>query len=185
MKLRLRAKTCKGCGERFSTTLRTQVVCSVECAQVFARQVNARKEERARRAALDALKSVKTVKGDVQRVFNAFILERDRDQPCISCGKFHEGAYDAGHFLNTIARPGLRFDEANVHKQCVPCNKHLSGNASAYRQGLIRRIGLPELKRLERDTAPHVYTRDDLLALKAHYAAKRIELKKARSQKND
>ncbi|MBW5405927.1 recombination protein NinG, partial [Morganella morganii] len=57
-----------------------------------------------------------------QTAFNAYIRERDKDLPCISCGRHHTGQYHAGHYRTTKAMPELRFDEDNVHKQCSACN---------------------------------------------------------------
>ena len=35
---------------------------------------------------------------EAQAVFNKFIRLRDKDQPCISCGRYHQGQYHAGHY---------------------------------------------------------------------------------------
>ncbi|HHR5857155.1 TPA: recombination protein NinG, partial [Providencia alcalifaciens] len=76
-----------------------------------------------------------------QQAVNAYIRERDRDLPCISCGTYQSAQWDAGHYRTTAAAPQLRFDERNIHRQCVVCNQHKSGNLVPYRVELINRIG--------------------------------------------
>jgi hypothetical protein len=74
--------------------------------------------------------------------------------------------------LSTGARPELRFDENNVHRQCEPCNTSLGGNLILYRLELIRRIGQTEVDRLEGPHEPKRYRADDLKAITATYRAK-------------
>lgn len=78
---------------------------------------------------------------EAQKAFNSYIRKRDEKEPCISCQRHHTGQYHAGHFKTTAARPDLRFNEDNCHKQCAPCNNHLSGNVGEYIVHLINKIG--------------------------------------------
>lgn len=71
--------------------------------------------------------------------FHAYIRKRDQDQPCISCGKYT--TLQAGHFFSAGKYPGLRFDEDNVHGQCLRCNYFLSGNLINYETNLRNKIG--------------------------------------------
>jgi hypothetical protein len=64
-----------------------------------------------------------------------------------------------------------------VHKQCEPCNTHLSGNLIPYRDELIRRIGRQALERLEGPHPPKHYSADDLKAITADYRARLKALK--------
>jgi len=68
---------------------------------------------------------------------------RDKDNQCISCGKvFSLGEKsDAGHFHSDGGHAALRYDERNIHRQCVRCNQHLSGNIKEYVKHLPERIG--------------------------------------------
>ena len=109
---------------------------------------------------------------EAQTEFNRFIRLRDAALPCISCGRHHQGQWHAGHFLSVGARPELRFEEWNVHKQCAPCNTHLSGNAVLFRKGLIAIAGAEIVDWLEGPHDPRRDTVDDLKAIKAKYAAK-------------
>jgi hypothetical protein len=112
-----------------------------------------------------------------QQSFNFFIRKRDKDLPCISCGRYHQGQWHAGHYLTTGARPELRFEPLNCHKQCAPCNNHLSGNIALYRQGLILRIGKSELEWLEGPHPSRKYSIEDLKEIIRIYklAAKDLE----------
>ncbi len=118
---------------------------------------------------------------DLQRVFNEFIRLRDVDLPCISCGRYHEGQYHAGHYRSVGACPELRFNEDNVHKQCSACNSHLSGNILEYRLGLIEKIGLERVEFLERkDHPPLKLSVEEIKDLIKAYKAKVKELKRGR-----
>ena len=116
---------------------------------------------------------------DLQRVFNEFIRLRDADLPCISCGRYHNGQYHAGHYRSVGACPELRFNEDNVHKQCSACNSYLSGNILEYRLGLIEKIGLERVEFLERqDHPPLKLSVEEIKELIKVYRAKVRELKK-------
>jgi len=75
------------------------------------------------------------------------------------------------------AAPQLRFDERNVHKQCVPCNQHKSGNAIEYRIGLCRRIGQTVVELLETSNEIKRWTIEEAKEIKATYKAKLKELR--------
>lgn len=117
----------------------------------------------------EKLKSKAQWAKEAQTEFNRFIRLRDADQPCISCGRHHTGQNHAGHYLSVGARPELRFTESNVHKQCAPCNTHLSGNAVLFRRGLLAKLGIELVEWLEGPHEPRRDTIDSLKAIKAHY----------------
>lgn len=149
-----------------------QVVCSPKCAAEYAakaRTAAADKEHKARKV---AAKTRAEWMREAQSVFNAYIRKRDEALPCISCGRHHTGQYHAGHYLSVGARPELRFEEDNVHKQCQPCNTHLSGNLVLYRAALIRKVGQDRVEWLEGPHEAKHYTVDDLKAIIAEYKAK-------------
>lgn len=124
-----------------------------------------------------AVKPLSYFTKQAQTAFNAFIRERDKDEPCISCGRFHEGQYHAGHYRTTKAMPELRFDEDNVHKQCAPCNNHLSGNIENYTPRLIEKIGQERFDRLMGSHELPKWKREDYERIRDHYRAKLKELK--------
>ena len=170
---------CPHCKKKMDAGLRIHPACIDEYAQAQAaksaraqakRALMAAKVDKAlTRAKRESLKSKAQHAKEAQSAFNAFIRERDADQPCISCGRWHNGQYHAGHYLSVGARPELRFTETNVHKQCAPCNTHLSGNAVLFRRGLVAKLGLELVEWLEGPHEPRRDTVDSLKAIKAHY----------------
>lgn len=182
MQTAVRAKSCSVCQNDFVPFRSMQQVCGPKCA----RQVSilAREREKAQkrldRARLDAMRPLSHWMRRAQSSFNAWVRLRDSALSCISCndaliakGKaFRADLYHAGHYLTTGARPGLRFDERNVHKQCAQCNLHLHGNASAFRIGLVARIGVAAVEILEADQSVKQYRADDLKAIRDEYRAR-------------
>ena len=178
-------KTCKVCRCKFKPRMSLAIVCSNRCAQTLAvsirgkaAKVAAVKERKDTKDKLNKLKSRSAWAKEAQSAFNLFIRLRDVEQPCISCGRHHQGQYHAGHFLSVGAHPELRFSELNVHKQCAPCNTHLSGNAVLYRKALVLKIGAHKLDWLEGHHPMWHYTTYELKAIKADYTARVRELQK-------
>jgi hypothetical protein len=181
-------KTCAVCKTSFTPARMGAKVCSPFCAMTFAKSVTGKaakvaavKDRRETKAKLDKLKSRATWAKEAQTAFNLFVRLRDADQPCISCGRHHQGQYHAGHYLSVGARPELRFEELNVHKQCAPCNTHLSGNAVLFRKALLEKHGIEVVDWLEGPHATKHYSVDDLKQIKATYTAKANALKKAQA----
>ena len=81
------------------------------------------------------------------RHFNLYIRNRDNGLPCISCGK--KTNLQAGHFYSAGKHPSLRFNEDNVHGQCLHCNYYMSANLLNYRINLIDKIGINRVNNLE------------------------------------
>lgn len=183
---RPKAKPCEVCTEKFVPTQLGQKTCSIPCAIKYAldhpvhtEKANARIERVAKRARLrqkredrEKLESKADWMKKAQKSFNAFIRERDKGNLCISCDRLHLGQWHAGHYRTVKAAPELRFDERNCHKQCAPCNDHLSGNILNYRVNLIRFHGLAFVEELEGPHPPKKYTIEDLKEITATYKAK-------------
>lgn len=156
-----------------------QKVCSWVCAKEIAK-VAVQKIEKANIKVLkEKLKTRQEWLKEAQAAFNAFIRMRDIELPCISCGRHHTGQYHAGHYLSVGARPNLRFDEQNCHKQCQPCNTHLSGNIVLYRKALLVKVGDKEVERLESDNTTAKWTIEEIKEIRKTYLAKTKALKKA------
>ena len=100
-------------------------------------------------------KTIRQLRAIAVRHFHQFIRNRDKDQPCISCGSY--STLQAGHFYSGGNYPPLRFKEDNVHGQCKKCNYFLSGNLTEYEKNLRYKIG------------------DDCLA-KLHFTAERYKV---------
>lgn len=106
------------------------------------RRKEAKKEWSKEKADIKAkLKTHSEWLNDLQKVFNTYIRTRDLNKPCISCDRPLSSKFDAGHFFSVGAYPNIRFNEDNVHGQCVYCNQHLHGNVSEYAIRLPYRIG--------------------------------------------
>jgi hypothetical protein len=175
----------------FTPTRSFQKWCSPDCAVVLARQAQekqrksiAQRNRREIKVRKEKLKSRAEHMREAQTEFNAFIRLRDAHLPCISCdsiatdeGLITGSRWDAGHYRSVGACPELRFEPFNVHRQCVRCNRNLSGNAVEYRIRLMTRIGAEKLAWLEGPHEARKYTIEDLKAIKAEYRAKTRELK--------
>lgn len=176
-KRRVRKCAVKTCRTPFEPRSMAHKVCGPACAAQLIEQEKAATLHRERQAGLAAIKTRAAWLKEAQAAFNAFIRARDHDQPCISCGRFHEGSYDAGHYRSVGAQPALRFNESNVHKQCVPCNQHKGGNIVEYRLRLIDKIGAIAVELLEVEHEPAKYTIEDAKRIKEMYKAKLKALK--------
>ncbi|WP_119735615.1 recombination protein NinG [Pseudomonas sp. Larv2_ips] len=170
-----------------------QAVCSPACAmidaprhapkalkalaQVGRREIKARKEKLKSRA--DHLR-------EAQAAVNEYVRLRDAHLPCISCDSTPNdndlmtgSRWDAGHYRSVGACPELRFEPSNIHRQCVKCNRNLSGNAVEYRIRLVQRIGAEKVAWLEGLHPPCKYTVEEIKAIKAKYREMTRELKRA------
>jgi hypothetical protein len=170
------------CPREFLPRSSFHACCSQRCAmrKVKESKANELAETKARRRALETIPEL--IKA-AQREFNAFIRERDKDKPCICCGRplgvgDVGGAFDCGHYRSTGSASHLRFDERNAHAQNKVCNRYGAGRAVDYRIGLIARIGREAVEALEADNAVHKWTADELRAIRDKYRAKARELKK-------
>ena len=157
-------KKCR-CGTEYIQYTSLQTRCP-RCLAKRAQEVREKKERKAHREAKDRIKSRSDWLREAQAAFNKYIRLRDKDEPCISCGRHHQGQYHAGHYRSVGAAPELRFNLFNVHKQCAPCNNHKSGNAIEYRINLVNKIGLDEVSRLEGPHQAKKYTLDEIKEIK-------------------
>lgn len=171
-------RLCKVCKSEYIPSMTTQKVCGLACAIKIAQDKEAKK---ARKQHIKAKKELKDNDRSfqlkkTQQIFNKYIRLRDDALPCISCGRFHEGQYHAGHYRTVGANPELRFDDGNCFKQCSPCNNHLSGNLVNYRINIIARHGLELVERLEGSHEPKRYTIKELKEIQVLYKQKIKEL---------
>jgi hypothetical protein len=186
----LKPNRCKHCKVRMPED-KARHVLHEECIAPFLNKLADKKEaarkkkelaeRRVDKARREKLLRIPDLVKLAQRAFNAFIRERDRlaGHPCISSGRpldWTGNAVDAGHYRSTGAASRLRFNEDNCHAQSKHDNQWLAGNAVDYRINLIRRIGLERVEALEADNEPHKWTREELIAIRATYTAKRKAL---------
>lgn len=167
---------CKSCKADYTRLRPLQRACSPACAMTLVSAAKAKKAAAEHRQAKAKAKTRSQWIKEAQAAFNAWVRARDLHQPCISCQRpaSDNCQWHAGHYLSIGARPNLRFEADNVHKQCAQCNTHLSGNLINYRLGLIERVGVGRVLELEQDHAPRKYTIQELEAIKtAHKSATR------------
>ena len=152
-----KCKICKAPFVQFSTL---HTVCSPRCGLELALRNIAKREashKRILRAELkEARERLKTKSDHVKEldtIFSKYIRLRDRLKPCICCGEplgmnASGGNYDAGHYVSR-SHMATRWDEANVHAQRKHCNRYLGGNPIGFEEGIIQRLGEPEVVRLK------------------------------------
>jgi len=177
-----KAKPCAVCERLFVPERMGQQVCRPTCALKKVRQEKVAERAKVRNRK-EAIKTIPDLIKEAQREFNAYIRARDRDQPCICCGKplgdgDVGGAYDCGHYRSTGSASHLRFHENNAHAQRKQCNRWGAGRAVDYRIGLVARIGLSAVSALEADNTPHKWTREELIAIRDTYKKKLKEMQK-------
>lgn len=156
---------------------------SIDCASLYATNKSRKARERAAAKKVKAEKKAHSQKKrdikdndrsfqvkKTQQIFNKYIRLRDSDLPCISCGRYHEGRYDAGHYRTTGSAPELRFHPDNCHKQChYNCNIQRSGNLIDYRISLIKKIGIDRVMWIEGPHEAKRYTIEELKKIQEHY----------------
>lgn len=189
-----RPKKCKNpaCGISFPPQRLGQAVCSPKCALAIApantekaRKAIAQRDRREIQVRKEKLKSRADHLREAQAAVNEYVRLRDAHLPCISCDSMPNdndlmtgSRWDAGHYRSVGACPELRFEPLNIHRQCVKCNRNLSGNAVEYRIRLVQRIGAETVAWLEGPHEPRKYTVEEIKTIKAEYRAKTKELKK-------
>ena len=184
-------KKCRICKTKFSPYSSLQVACSPKCALSVARadaEKKAEQKQKETRAWVREQKKRLKTKGDhtkeAQQAFNAYIRERDKFRPCISCGTYTPGGdprgglWDCSHYRSVGACPELRFEELNAHKGCKNCNRDKSGNIVEYRLRLIQRLGQEAVDWIEGPHEPKKYTINDLKAIKAKYRAMKRDIER-------
>ncbi len=171
----IKLKKCHVCGNEFKPFSSTTKACSLDCAVKIARLKTAKDSEKQFKQDKKAFYDNDLIaqKEKAQTAFNKYIRLRDKDLPCVSCGKDANAQiqWHAGHFHSVGARPDLRFNEDNVHKQCSRCNNFLSANLELYSKELLKRIGKKRLNALALVTSKK-YTAQDFKAICVQYKKK-------------
>lgn len=109
------------------------------------------------------------LRGMLWTVFSFHIRTRDKDKPCISCGK-NKDLKQAGHFIPVGGSSvSLWFDEKNVHGECEFCNAFDSFHIVPMRKNLIRLYGERTVENLEQRRHEVVKYGDDWYIEKIKY----------------
>jgi hypothetical protein len=100
-----------------------------------------------------ALITIPKLTAKAQKVFNAYIRQRDSQDgyfTCISCGQVKDtSVMDAGHYVPVKGSSALRFDEYNVNGECKSCNGFDQFHLIGYRRNLIDKVGERKVMELE------------------------------------
>ncbi len=94
-------------------------------------------------------KNKRLAKLKADRYFSEYIRKRDSENgvaKCISCGRITSN-FDAGHFIDR-SKEATRYDEKNVHAQCVKCNRFESGRQFEHSQAIDAKYGEGTSKKL-------------------------------------
>ncbi len=161
---------CKNCKEVFSPVVFNQKYCfKDECVRAFNLATWTKRKQTKKKELLTVQDWTKIA----QQAFNAFIRERDKGKPCVSCLNPKPKKFNAGHFYSSGGHKALTFDESNVHGSCEYCNSFLSGNLHEYRKNILLRITWDELERLDATAQKTAnYTIDELSEITRHYKEK-------------
>ena len=169
-----------------------------EKARVKAAKVRQVQDKRETRAKLQKLKTRGEWLAEAKVAIQQFrrLEELSKGRGCMSCKRSQEevagtdgwrpgGLWDGGHFLSKGARPELALEPLNIWLQCKSCNagsgkyarKGYTVNAS-FEANLIEQEGVELVEWLKGPLEAKHYTTDQLIEIKATYAAKVRELKK-------
>ncbi len=169
-------KKCRVCKKEFTPRNSMQKVDSPACAL----RLSKLKKEKAYKDTTRQLKSAHRAndKGyltkSAQFYCNKYIRERDKDKPCVSCGKLNDGSHQvhASHYRSRGSASQLRFHELNIHSSCMQCNSWKSGNIEGYTPELIARIGTTCYEYLKNNNTSYSYSVDDLHDIIQYYKDK-------------
>ena len=113
--------------------------------------------------------TITKLKKECDRVFSLWV--RNRERACVTCGSRNN--LQAGHYVSRSVNI-LRFDERNVHTQCVSCNIFKRGNMVEYSAFMLRKYGPDIIKKLLKEKQRlHQFTRKELEKLIKHYNPQR------------
>ena len=141
---------CKNCKDKFEPIRFNHKYClKDECVRAFVAETKEKMWKQTKTRMKNDIKTNSDWLKEAQVVFNRYINLRDKDNPCISCGKKITGRVNASHFWNANNHHNVRFDEDNVHSSCITCNQFLSGNLLEYRTRLCSKIGQERFDELE------------------------------------
>lgn len=175
-------KKCKNCKQPFTPIrLTLEKYCKEsECVRVWVAEEKDKQWKKTKSEKKAQLLTVQDWIKITQTTFNKYIRLNDLSlgNPCMSCRKPLVGKFDAGHFYNANNHWNLRFDERNVHSQCVACNQHKHGNLLEYRKQLEFYYGERFLIELEKDARiTRKFTVAELMEINELYKAKIKNLK--------
>lgn len=147
----MRKCAVKSCRAPFAPRNMMHKCCGPVCAQAHVEAEKARKCRSERTEGLRALRTRTDYAKLAQKAVNKYVNLRDRERPCVSCGKPSAagGVRNASHFKSVGSNSFLRFHLWNIHTSCYRCNVELSGNLGEYYPRLVERIGAAKVEFLQ------------------------------------
>ena len=183
-------RRCKQCrieippAAKYTDFISKKGYCGIDCASQWGANAALSKREKAHRKETKEMRERLKTRADfaqeAQQAVNAYVRLRDANKPCISCQRYHDGQYHAGHYRTVKAAPQHRYNLLQLHKQCSVCNAHLSGNITEYRINLVKLIGADRVERIENDNQIKRYEIDYLKRLKAVFIKRKKHLERVR-----
>ena len=98
------------------------------------------------------LKEKKGISGALlvtKTLVHAYVRERDKGKPCISCGTPWNSDFQCGHHYKSETFVTLRFNLDNLNGQCQQCNLRKEGAFDNYALNLPYRIGIKKYNDLQ------------------------------------
>lgn len=194
---RVKPRKCRICRQEYMPQRPMQVTCGqYECQVSYgvavAEKSKAKREAKAKKEMAEQRKAERKAtkerrkelaplqhfKKAAEKAVNAFVRERDAEQPCISCGTNDALEWHAGHFIPVGRSSFLRYTPANIAKQCSACNVFGAGKATEFEVGLVARIGRSAVDQLKSSPRLRAWTREELEAIEAEFKTKLKELRK-------
>lgn len=163
METEIKKKNCKECGNEFTPFKTTDRACSMNCEKKIRTKKSKPKPEDKKKRHSAKLAAV--------IAFGRYIRTRDKDKPCVCCGKPLGINFQCGHYFSGGGHSSVMFDEMNAHAQRYECNNYLAGNITdGYTEGIISRIGEDEFTLLrERAYTEKKYTIEEYCRIAQHY----------------
>jgi len=156
--IKVKLKKCAICKSEFMPNNSMIKHCSPDCAYKLHTQKQDKKHRKEKIAFRIDNRKVSEWLANAQSAVNGYVRMRDYKKPCISCetekvssyeGYIGAGGWDSGHYRSRGSAPHLRFNLNNIFRQCVRCNRNLSGNSVEMRKGMIDRIGISKVEEIE------------------------------------
>lgn len=94
--------------------------------------------------------ALKQAHATTKTIVHAYVRERDKGKPCISCGNDWKPNFQAGHGYAAGSFETLRYNLHNINGQCEQCNLRKEGDFFNYSLNLPDRIGVENYNELVR-----------------------------------
>ena len=94
------------------------------------------------------LSDLKKTHNTTKTLVHAYVRERDKGKPCISCKNDWKSNFQAGHGYAAGSFETLKYNIHNINGQCEQCNLRKEGDFTNYSLNLPERIGIDNYNKL-------------------------------------